>query len=88
MGTCGCPCEEKLTLCGNCPTMKEYRELLNTIDYNKLIKAFEYCGNKFKKELNFKEDPIIVLIVYEALSNPCSERAALQDYFKCQELTL
>lgn len=68
--------------------MKEYRELLNTIDYNKLIKAFEYCGNKFKRELNFKEDPIIVLIVYEALSNPCSERAALQDYFKCQELTL
>ena len=86
MGTHICPCSEKNSLCGNCSTMKEYRELLNTVNYNKTIKAFEYCGNKFKKELNFKEEPIIVLIVYEALSNPCSERKALQDYFKCKEL--
>lgn len=87
-GSCGCPCEEKTILHGECPTMKEYRQLLDTIDKDAMMKAFEYCGNYFKKKLNFTEEPIIVLMVYEAIGNPCSERYALQDYFQCGELTL
>ncbi len=89
-GSHTCPCKNR-SLAPNCPTMQEYRQLLETIDFDKMIKAFEFCGNKFKKELNFQEEPIIVLIVYETPNNSCSERAALIDYFQskgidCKEL--
>ena len=67
-----------------CEVMQEYRQLLDTIDFDKMIKAFEYCLNKFNKDT-------IVLMVYETPNNLCSERIALQDYFKyhgidCKEL--
>lgn len=83
-GTHYCPCEEKEILKGNCPTMQEYRQLLETVDFNKMIKAFEFCLKKFNKDT-------IVLIVYEAPNNFCSERKYLQEYFlshgvKCEEL--
>ena len=80
-GTCGCPCEDKgqgLT----CTTMQEYRQLLETyVDKDKLYKAFDHCAKMFKIE-----DPIFVLIVYEAPTNPCSERLGLQQFFNCKEL--
>jgi hypothetical protein len=83
-GTHYCPCEDKNILQGNCPTMKEYRQLLETVDFDKMIKAFKFCLNKFNKDT-------IVLIVYEAPNNPCSERKSLQEYFnnhgiECKEL--
>jgi len=78
-GTHYCPCEEKEILKGNCPTMKEYRQLLETVDFDKMIKAFEFCLNKFHKDT-------IVLIVYEASNNPCSERKNLQEYFNNHEI--
>ena len=81
-----CPCESK-SLAPACPTMIEYEQLLYSfVDKEKTLKAFEYCCNKFKKELNLKEEPIICLMVYEAPNNPCSERYALQKFFNCKEL--
>lgn len=90
-GEVGCPCPQLKKGGETCAWRKEYRRLLETVDFNKMIKAFEFCGNKFKKEIGFKEEPLIVLIVYEAPDNPCSERAALIDYFNshgidCKEL--
>ena len=65
-----------------CPTMQEYRYLLETyVDKDKLYKAFDHCAKMFKIE-----DPIFVLIVYEAPTNPCSERLSLQQFFNCKEL--
>lgn len=85
-GTCGCPCESR-NLAPACPTMTEYSQLLNSlVDKEKTLKAFEYCANKFQKEIGFKSEPIIVLIVYEAPTNLCSERWALQKFFNCKEL--
>ena len=55
-------------------------------DKQRIIQRFEYCANKFQKEIGFKEEPIIALMVYEAPNNPCSERAALQKFFNCKEL--
>ena len=83
-GTHYCPCEEKESLQGQCECMKEYRQLLNTVNFNAMIKAFEYCLNKFNKDT-------IVLMVYEAPNNLCSERRYLQEYFnfhgiECKEL--
>lgn len=95
MGEHICPCElhDDMLLhpekSGLCATMIEYRMLLENVDFDRMIKGFNYCANKFCKD--FEEEPIIVLMVYEAPSNPCSERWALQDYFKshgweCKEL--
>lgn len=83
-GTCNCPCENKNIFKGSCLAMQEYRQLLETIDFDKMMKAFEYCLNKFNKDT-------IVLIVYEAPNNLCSERKYLQEYFnehgiECKEL--
>jgi len=85
MGHHSCPCKKK-ELAPACSTMIEYRELLKMVDKDKILKAFDYCGQKFKKELGFEEDPIIVLIVYETPKNKCSERWALQEVFNCKEL--
>ena len=88
-----CPCENSSNA-PLCPTMIEYRQLLETkVDFNRTIKAFEYCANKFRP-YPFDDginDPIIVLIVYEPPKKLCSERWALQDYFtshgyECKEL--
>lgn len=84
-GTHMCPCDYKEILQGECPTMKEYRMLLDTVDYERTIKAFNYCAEKFRRPFD-DEEPIIVLMVYEAPNNSCGERAALQDYFHCSEL--
>ena len=63
-----------------CECMQEYSELLSSlVDKEKTLKAFEYCCNKFNADT-------IVLIVYEAPTNLCSERFALQKYFNCTEL--
>ena len=83
-----CPCEYK-DQAPFCPTMIEYENLLKLlVDKEKTLKAFEFCCNKFKKELNLEEDPIICLMVYEAPNNPCSERQALQKFFDCKELKI
>lgn len=78
-GSHGCPCENK-HLAPACPTMIEYEQLLEKlVDKEKTLKAFEYCLNKFNADT-------IVLIVYEAPNNLCSERTALQEFFNCEEL--
>jgi hypothetical protein len=64
----------------NCELMPEYEQLLYySVDKEKTLKAFEHCLNKFNADT-------IVLMVYEAPNNPCSERAALQKFFNCEEL--
>lgn len=78
-GTHTCPCDAK-SLAPACPTMLEYKNLLHSlVDKEKTLKAFEYCLNRFNADT-------IVLIVYEAPNNPCSERYALQEFFNCEEL--
>lgn len=93
-------CVGSLTTCGiadtkdknyQCAVMQEYRQLLeDKVDFDRTIKAFQYCADKFYRPFD-DEEPIIVLMVYEAPSNLCSERWALQDYFiqhgwECKEL--
>lgn len=79
-GSCMCPCLKRDELCGKCPTMQEYRQLLDEyVDKEKTLKAFEHCLKKFNADT-------IVLIVYETPTNLCSERKALQDFFNCKEL--
>ena len=84
-GNGGCPCGSR-DLAPACPVMQEYKQLLySLVDKERTLKAFEYCANKFARPFD-DEEPTIVLIVYEAPNNPCSERYALQEFFNCKEL--
>lgn len=84
----GCPCEYHHQGNAHCYFLTEYRKrLYQQVDRNKVKKAFQFCANKFQKELCLNTEPIIVLMVYEAPNNPCSERKILQEVFNCQELS-
>ena len=65
----------------NCPFLISYRKYLETVDFEKLIAEFERIANEVKKINNYQQEPEIVLLVYEAVNNPCSERLGLVKLF-------
>ncbi len=77
---CGPSCIEHNP--ANCDFLKDYRVHLDTLDFNYVIKQLERIARDIQEIEGFEEEPIIVLIVYETPSNPCSERGPLQDWFK------
>lgn len=66
----------------SCEFLKKYREQLDQIDFNSFMKSLINFGDEMKKYDGFSGDPVIVLIVHEAPSNPCSERGVLQAWFR------
>jgi hypothetical protein len=82
----GCPCELLKNIEEpNCKFLTEYRDGLNEVDFDKLMKKIDYLINKLGKS---KENTNIVFLVYETPDNPCSERKALMDYFKSHGLEI
>lgn len=86
---CGCPCQDKDY--SGCKFLRTYAAALENIDFPKMMKGISDFCDMYAKQENLKEEPIAVLIVYEAPNNPCSERAALINYFNnhgvdCKEL--
>ena len=84
-----CPCEHKDST--KCPFVNNYEAALEKIDLFKMMKGIETFCNDYCQEHHIKEEPIAVLIVYEAPNNPCSERHSLLKYFnnhgiECKEL--
>ena len=72
----------------NCPFLASYREYLETIDFEKLIAEFERIANEVKKINNYQQEPEIILLVYEAVNNPCSERFGLIKLFADHDIEL
>lgn len=72
----------------NCPFLVNYAKYLDTIDFDYLLSEFERVANDVRKINNFIGEPDIVLLVYEAENNPCSERAALKSLFKKHNIVL
>lgn len=75
----------------NCPFLRGYANQLANLDFKDTMSRLENLANKVKAHLGFEEEPVIVLLVHEAKDNPCSERAAIQNWFKqngveCKEL--
>lgn len=66
----------------DCDFLLDYRSKLDRLDFNKLLNDFDVIGQSIKNQLNFTQDPLIVLIVHESPDNPCSERWVLFDYFR------
>lgn len=64
-----------------CAFLRHYRYQLNELDFNEIMARFEKLGKKIQEKEGFFEDPVLVLIVHEAPSNPCSERWVIKDWF-------
>ena len=64
-----------------CLFLNAYRYQLDQLDYDNIIKRCNKIADKVKNFEQFKEEPIIVLIVHEATDNPCSERRVIQEWF-------
>lgn len=84
-----CPCAEKNYF--NCSFLRNYRKNLQEIDFDKMIADLQELAQNYAKDNQIEEEIEIVLIVYEAPGNNCSERAPLQEYFtshgwECKEL--
>jgi len=84
-----CPCDKKDYQ--TCSFLKQYRENLEKINFDKMITEMEELAKNYKAKENIQEEIILVLIVYETPLNFCSERIPLQEYFtnhgwECKEL--
>lgn len=80
-GACSGPerCAEKGH--GSCDFLTSYNIQLHSLDFNDIIKRSEDLALRIQKKEGFEEEPVIVLLVYEVPSNPCSERVVLQKWF-------
>ena len=65
----------------SCDFLKHYREQLNQLNIDDILKRCENIGNKIKEREHFVEEPIICFLVHEAPQNPCSERQVIQNWF-------
>lgn len=65
----------------NCPFLTTYKKQLDKIDFFNMVNELYFMGLTIKKHEQFEQDPIIVLLVYEKVDNPCSERWPLKQWF-------
>lgn len=81
-GSChsgGCPCIEKNY--ESCSFLKNYRMGLRTINFSDLMNRLKTIAYGWVNTIGIKEEPEIVLIVYETPNNPCSERLPIIEWF-------
>ena len=65
-----------------CAFLRTYRTQLDQLDFKDIIKRIYTIGKAVQEREGFEEEPIVVLIVHEATSNPCSERRVIQEWFR------
>ncbi len=70
----------------SCEFIKRYTEQLAKVDAADYIRRINNLCNKVQQQLGFIEEPVAVLLVHEAPSNPCSERWTLQKWAGITEL--
>lgn len=85
----GCPCNEKNP--AECEFLRRYKEELNKLDFEQIMQSLTWLAESYQQMEDFKEEPIVVLLVHESYKNPCSERNTLINYFnehgvECSEL--
>jgi len=64
-----------------CKFLQNYYEQLCNLDFDRTIAMFERLAQAYKAKRNLKEDPVIVLIVYEPPKKLCSERIMIHKWF-------
>lgn len=85
-GAASCTCKSE-----QCAFLKGYEAQLLELDFNKIWDNLNKLAEVVKDTLEFKEEPEVVLIVYETPDNRCSERQAIQKLFSingisCEEI--
>lgn len=65
-----------------CPFLKGYAAQLATLDFEHIMGRFEALAAYVQDKTSFTDEPIIVLLVHEVTDNLCSERAAIQEWFR------
>lgn len=65
----------------NCPFLIKYAAWLDSVDFNYIMSEFNRVAEDVRKITHFVGEPNIVLLVYEAVNNPCSERIPLRNWF-------
>lgn len=78
-GLCSGSCEIKSELCAFKST---YRKQLDKLPFAQTIEELEQRAQKVADFLKLDKEPIILFLVHEAPQNPCSERAAIQEWFR------
>ena len=78
---CSKDCEFK-EFVPNCPFMELYSRTLKKQKISDVIHYFDEICYSVKKMLGFKEEPIVILLVYENASIDCAERPVIQNYLK------
>lgn len=90
-GMCNGP--DKCGKSHDCAFLRGYANQLASLGFENTMTRLENLANKVKDFLGFDEEPVIVLLVHEAPQNECSERAAIQEWFRkngveCEELSV
>lgn len=65
-----------------CAFLKNYYEQLKNINFQEFMKNLESHINKVCDMCYINREPIVVILVHEAATNPCSERVVIQRWFK------
>ena len=66
----------------NCAFLRAYSHQLNQMDIDDIMTRIKNLCAAVRPVVGYTGDPIAVFIVHEAPDNPCSERAAIQNYFR------
>lgn len=66
----------------SCLFLRAYRSQLAAINFAEFMANLSSLVERVKEREDWEEDPIVIFLVYEAPDNHCSERAALQDWFR------
>lgn len=91
--SCGAECQKNCnSKPSNCKFLRKYREQLSKFPLERVLLNLDRIADYVEKTMNISKDDIhIVFIVYEDPRNSCSERSAIQEYFRsngieCDEL--
>lgn len=72
----------------SCDFLAAYKAQLAALNYGVVAAYLEEIAQTAKEAFHFTEEPEIVLMVYEAVGNPCSERVSIQEWFAKHGVTV
>lgn len=85
-GTCSNLCKGRDNCSINepdsCKFLRNYYEQLDKVNFDDFTKNLESHIQLVCDKIGIKREPIVVILVHEALTNPCSERVVIQKWFK------
>ena len=64
-----------------CEFLKRYRLQLDELPFDRVVESIKRMCCSYKEQFNVPGNVDAILLVHEALTNPCSERVPLQEYF-------